>query len=40
MPNLSEIGKLKFYLLRGQNALYQGFLTVTPSDATHASARR
>jgi serine protease Do len=41
LPNLSDLGKMKFYLLRGQqNNLYQGFLTVAPSDTTRASSRR
>jgi serine protease Do len=38
-PDLAEMGKLKFYLLRGQNTLYQGFLNVSP-DATGRATRR
>jgi serine protease Do len=41
LPNLDQIGKVKFYLLRGQNTLYQGYLTLNPSDsATRSAARR
>ncbi len=40
LPNLAELGKMKFYLLRGQNNLYQGFLTVSPGDISRASTRR
>jgi serine protease Do len=39
-PDLAEIGKLKFYLLRGQNTLYQGFLNVSPDSAGRATSRR
>jgi serine protease Do len=39
LPNLTELGKMKFYWLRGQNTLHQGFLTLAP-DASRPSARR
>jgi serine protease Do len=41
-PDLADQGKLKFFLLRGQNTLYQGFLTLTPSTdvATRQTSRR
>lgn len=39
-PNLAEMGKLKFYVLRGQNTLY-GHLSVAATDApSSASSRR
>jgi len=41
-PDLADLGKMKFYLLRGQNTLYQGFLNIAPASevATRASSRR
>jgi serine protease Do len=41
-PDLSEQGKLKFFLLRGQNTLYEGFLSLAPSTdvATRQTSRR
>jgi serine protease Do len=38
-PELGEMGRMKFYLLRGQNTLYQGFLNVPPDAARPASRR-
>ncbi len=38
-PNLADLGKLKFYVLRGQSTLY-GHLTCRASRAAKASTRQ